>query len=755
MKIIEGALGRKYAIYFVSVVGAALVTMGLVQLSFTWRENQEAVLSLQQEKAAFAASRIEAYVREIERQLGWMRFPRPEGPQPEQIRIDFLKLLRQVPAITDVAYVESGGRELVKVSRVAVDVVGSGTDYSRHPAFANPRKGETWFGPVEFRKGTEPYMTMAVAQMGGGGTVFADVNLKFIWEVISRIRAGDKGGAYVVDAQGRLLAHPDITFVLRKQDLSNLPQVAAVRSGAAAPPGVATGPAGTQVLSAHADIPALNWHVFVEQPVAEALGPVYAAVRRTAVLLLLGLLLAVLFSVYVARRMVRPIMAIGQGATALAGGDLAHRIDVQTGDELQGLADRVNHLAANLQDLTGNLERKVDQRTQELTESLRYQTAVADVLRRMSEFPADAEPVLREIMQSACRLLGSEAAAVFTLQDGKAHLAATLGWTEASLAASRRLFPAAPGAARLRPLLRTGGWRQVVAVPLRREGVTIGAIALGWTSRRAESHHDVSVLGTFADQAVIALESIRLVGEIRRKSAELELAGKHNSEFLASMSHELRTPLNAIIGFSEALLERMFGELGEKQADYLTDIHTSGTHLLSLINDILDLSKIEAGRMDLELSEFSVPTTLQGTMSLMRERASRGAVALQLNCGSSVGNWIGDERKFRQILLNLMSNAIKFTPAGGQVSVEAEADAAQLQVAVRDTGIGIRAEDREMVFEEFRQASGNHLAKVEGTGLGLALTRRLVELHGGTITLQSEAGRGSTFLVRLPAREMA
>jgi signal transduction histidine kinase len=390
-----------------------------------------------------------------------------------------------------------------------------------------------------------------------------------------------------------------------------------------------------------------------------------------------------------------------------------------------------------------------------LSESLRFQTAVADVLRRMSEFPADAEPVLREIMQSACRLLGSEAAAVFTLQDDKAHLAATLGWPEAALAASRRLFPAAPGATRLRPLMRTGGWRRVVAVPMRREGVTIGAIALGWHARGAESQHDVGVLSTFADQAVIALESIRLVGEIRRKSAELELAGKHKSEFLASMSHELRTPLNAIIGFSEALLERMFGDLGEKQADYLSDIHTSGTHLLSLINDILDLSKIEAGRMDLELSEFSVPTTLQGTMSLMRERASRGDVALRLDCGSSVGAWVADERKFRQILLNLMSNAIKFTPAGGQVSVQAETEAGELQVAVRDTGIGIRAEDREVVFEEFRQGSGNHLAKVEGTGLGLALTRRLVELHGGSITLQSEPGHGSTFVVRLPAREMA
>jgi signal transduction histidine kinase len=606
----QGSLGRKYAIYFVAVVGLALLVMGLVQVTFTERENRQAVLNLQHEQATFAAARIEAYVREIERQLGWVRFARPSGAQPEQVRIDFLKLLRQVPAITDLAYADAAGREVARVSRVSLDAVASRADLSGHPGLKASKASEAWFGPVDFRNGTEPYMTVAVSQIGGPEVILADVNLKFIWDVVSPIAVGETGGAYVVDAQGRLVAHRDIANVLRQRDLSALPHVEAAITGAPRQATVATGPSGERVLTAHARIPSLGWTVFVEQPVAEALAPVYAAVRRTALLLLLGLVLAVLASAYVARRMVRPIRVIGKGALVLAEGDLSHRIDVRTGDELQDLAQRVNHLAQRLQDITGNLERKVDERT---------------------------------------------------------------------------------------------------------------------------------------------YESARLVAELERKSAQLQLAGQHKSEFLASMSHELRTPLNAVIGFSEVLLERMFGDVNEKQAEYLADIHGSGKHLLSLINDILDLSKIEAGRMDLELARFSVPDVLQSTVSLLRERAGRGEVALTLACDAQVHEWVADERKFRQILLNLLSNAIKFTPPGGSVRIEALAIGHALQVSVKDNGIGVRAEDREVVFEEFRQASGNHLAKAEGTGLGLALTRRLVELHGGTITLDSGLGKGSTFVFRLPA----
>jgi signal transduction histidine kinase len=216
------------------------------------------------------------------------------------------------------------------------------------------------------------------------------------------------------------------------------------------------------------------------------------------------------------------------------------------------------------------------------------------------------------------------------------------------------------------------------------------------------------------------------------------------------MSHELRTPLNAIIGFSEVLSERMFGELNEKQADYLKDIHESGRHLLSLINDILDLSKIEAGRMDLELSTFDLPGALSNAMTLVRERAQRHGIALSLEVDPRLGAFQADERKFKQIVVNLLSNAVKFTPDGGKVAVSAKVDTTHVEVAVKDTGIGIAPEDHAAVFEEFKQVGRDYTRKAEGTGLGLALTKRFVELHGGAIRLESEPGKGSTFSFSLP-----
>jgi signal transduction histidine kinase len=221
---------------------------------------------------------------------------------------------------------------------------------------------------------------------------------------------------------------------------------------------------------------------------------------------------------------------------------------------------------------------------------------------------------------------------------------------------------------------------------------------------------------------------------------------------MANMSHELRTPLNAIIGFSEVLNERMFGELNEKQEEYLKDIHASGQHLLSLINDILDLSKIEAGRMELELTEFDLPAAVDSAVTLVRERASRKGLAVRIAVGEQVGMMRGDERKIRQVLLNLLSNAIKFTPEGGRIEVGAAVDNGAVEVSVRDTGVGIAPEDLEAVFEEFRQV-GASAAKQEGTGLGLALSRKFIELHGGTIRVTSEVGAGSTFTFRLPARK--
>ena len=237
---------------------------------------------------------------------------------------------------------------------------------------------------------------------------------------------------------------------------------------------------------------------------------------------------------------------------------------------------------------------------------------------------------------------------------------------------------------------------------------------------------------------------------VAEKTVELETANRHKSEFLANMSHELRTPLNAVIGFSEVLKERMFGELNDKQMEYVRDIYASGQHLLSLINDILDLSKIEAGRMELDIHEFDVRAAVANCCTLIRDRAQRQKLKLESTVGAEVGRWPADERKFKQILLNLMSNAVKFTSPGGMVAVRVRVEDNWLAVSVADTGIGIAAEDRAAIFEEFRQLHAPGEAKHEGTGLGLSLSRRLVELHGGRITVESVAGKGSTFTARFP-----
>jgi signal transduction histidine kinase len=261
----------------------------------------------------------------------------------------------------------------------------------------------------------------------------------------------------------------------------------------------------------------------------------------------------------------------------------------------------------------------------------------------------------------------------------------------------------------------------------------------------------IDVLRTFATQSALAIQNARLFREIEDKSHQLEVASQHKSEFLANMSHELRTPLNAIIGFSEVLSDRMFGELNEKQDEYLKDIYASGTHLLSLINDILDLSKIEAGRMELELTDFHLPTALDNALTLVRERAGRRNIALHTSIDQRLGELRGDERKIRQVVLNLLSNAIKFTPEGGRIEVLATPKDGLVEVSVTDTGIGIAPEDQEAVFEEFRQV-GTAEKKAEGTGLGLTLCRKFIELHGGRIWVRSQATVGSTFTFTIPVR---
>ena len=1457
----------KYALLIIALISALLIASGAVSIYFSYRETREHLVALQVEKAQAAATRIEQFILDIEHQLGWTALPMLDsgGSVIEQRRIEYLKLLRQIPAITEVAWIDATGHEQLRVSRLAMDAVGGGADLSQESKFKVAEGGSTYYGPVYFRKETEPYMTISRPAGSGGGVTTAEVNLKFVWDVVSRIKIGSAGLAYVIDADGTLIAHPDISLVLKKTDLKPLPQVAALALPEGATQPVARDLKGEEVFAAHARIPTLNWTVFVESPRAEAFAPLYASILRTGLLLVAGLLAAMVASFFLARALVRPLRALQAGAAQIGAGELDHRIEVKTGDELEGLAEQFNKMGAELKASYAGLERKVNERTTELNESLQYQTAISNVLRVISESPTNVTPVFEAILDSAARLFGSPFVAVFRYDGMLVHLVATRNWPTEALAIARQFYPVPPDqamlagrvilsgetctivdthdnpsydptTAQLRPwrrmvgapmlkdeapvgailvawpvpgptpkrqvdLLKTfadqaviaienvrlinetrealeqqtatadilkvisesptdvqpvfdaiaeramtlcdsrvggvarfdgemvhlvayhgvsqeasdamrasfpmkpgrgaimartihdrvpvqiadvledpdyamkdaamrAGFRSNLAVPMFREGQVIGSIAVcreepgvfpdrlvrllqtfaaqaviaienvrlfnetrealerqtataevlqvisssvadakpvfeailrscerlfdglhmgisllgddglihlvaqhgpapnreafertypvplsaesgsgaailerrvmhypdvengpdvppyvkrsagpvntrsvilapllwegrgigaifvgckavgpfsekditllktfadqaviaiqnarlfnetnealeqqkassevlgvigssmadaqpvfdsilrscerlfngshvvidrfgddgAWhlaayagprseelaalypvplelppdseilqrrvthfadvanapdmpgglrrgceivgckslvmapmllgtqrigtilvgrhtddpftpkemallqtfadqaviaiqnarlfnetrealeqqtataevlqvisgsvadarpvfdtildscerlfaatglgiyliddagmlqkggfradqdkqlrtvagsfprplegtatelaiRERRVVHYADVlaapdvpaplrriaevtgnysiafapmlwegrgigsiqvsrdppnpftdkelTLLKTFADQAVIAIQNERLFNEIQNKSRELESANKHKSEFLANMSHELRTPLNAIIGFSEVLSEKMFGDVNEKQLEYLLDIHTSGHHLLSLINDILDLSKIEAGRMELDLASVDLAMLLDNCTTLVRERASRQGLTLVLDVEAGLGEWVVDVRKLKQIVINLLSNAVKFTPAGGRITLRARTLEHAVEIAVIDTGVGIAADQQALVFEEFRQAGGDYLRKSEGTGLGLSLAKRFVELHGGAIRIESEPGRGSSFAVVLPER---
>jgi signal transduction histidine kinase/putative methionine-R-sulfoxide reductase with GAF domain len=419
---------------------------------------------------------------------------------------------------------------------------------------------------------------------------------------------------------------------------------------------------------------------------------------------------------------------------------------------------------------------ELDTRTQQLTRSVRELQALGEVGRVLSS-TLDLERVLNTIASRATELTGMEGASIFEYDETREEfsLHTAYGVPDEVAAALRTthmrkgegalgrlaltpepvqivdIADEASYQSRVRSMLMRRGWRSLLAVPLLRESRLLGGLVVNRSVPGAFPAEVIELLKTFATQSALAIQNARLFRELEQKSRELESASRHKSEFLANMSHELRTPLNAIIGFSEVLAERMFGDVNEKQAEYLGDILESARHLLSLINDILDLSKIEAGRMELEAASFDLPAAIDNTLILVRERAQRRTIDLARSFDDRLGAVVADERKVKQVLLNLLSNALKFTPEGGRIDVSARARDGVAEIAVHDTGIGIAAADQQTVFEEFRQV-GAATKKAEGTGLGLAISRKFIELHGGRIWVESEPGAGSTFTFTLPLK---
>ena len=421
------------------------------------------------------------------------------------------------------------------------------------------------------------------------------------------------------------------------------------------------------------------------------------------------------------------------------------------------------------------LFKELDERTNELTRSVGELQALGEVGQVVSS-TLDLETVLTRIVSHAVQLSGTDGGAIYEYDEqSEEFLLRATDHMEEELITALRANPPRLGdgvvgraaasrepvqvpnileerayAPRMRELLERFGFRASLAVPLLREDRIIGALVVRRKSTGDFRPEVIELLKTFATQSVLAIQNARLFREIEDKSRQIEAANRHKSEFLANMSHELRTPLNAIIGFSEVLGERLFGELNEKQAEYTDDILTSGRHLLSLINEILDLSKVEAGRMELELATFDLPLAIDNARTFVRERATKHGINLDVTVDERLGEFVGDERKIKQILLNLLSNAVKFTPEGGRIGINARQADGSVEISVSDTGIGIAPEDQPKIFEEFRQVGGDYAHKREGTGLGLTLAKKFVELHGGKIWVESEVGKGSTFTFTLP-----
>ena len=376
----------------------------------------------------------------------------------------------------------------------------------------------------------------------------------------------------------------------------------------------------------------------------------------------------------------------------------------------------------------------------------------------------ELEPVFETVLAQAVRLCRADAGLIYVLEGDAYRVEVALGASQAyrdyisgvsiqageptlvgRVGAERRTVqildaPADPGYTMARAL-ELGGFRTMLGVPMLEAERVIGVIVLWRETVSPFDDRTVELVSTFAAQGAIAIQNVQT-------ARELEIASGHKSEFLASMSHELRTPLNAVIGFSDVLLEGLFGGLNDRQEEYVRDIRDSGRHLLELINEILDLSKVEAGRMELEPSEVSLPLLLESGMSLVRERAARQALALSLDVASDVGEVWADETKLRQVVVNLLTNAVKFTPSGGSVEARAFVAGDEVVVTVRDTGVGIAEEDTTRIFEAFQRADRRR--SVEGTGLGLTLSKRFVELHGGRIWVSSVLGEGSEFGFAIP-----
>jgi signal transduction histidine kinase/HAMP domain-containing protein len=775
----RGRLMRDYFLISVLLVGSGLVTSGAIEIYYRYLESQETLALLQREVAAGAAFKIENFVQDIHSTLRGATRSREIAPKglTNDFRFELEKLLLIAPSITEAIALNQDGGIQVQASRLRTVLPDVKRDFATAPPFLHARKGQSYFGPVYFVRGSEPYMTIAVPIERFAGDVIgvlqAEVNIKYIGDVVSNLKIGQAGYAYVISRSGELIAHPDISLVLQRRNVLNLESTKAAFTPVAERPKrqalVTPNVQGKKVLTASAQVNGLDWAVIVDRPVEEAYEPLYASVFRTSTVLLFGLGLALMASLFIGRRVVRPVGILREGVERIGKGDLSHRLDLKTGDEIEVLADEFNKMTTQLQESYANLEQKVEDRTKELTESLEQQTATSQILGVIASSPTDIQPVLDVVAERAARLCDASDAQILRINGESIHCVAGFGSLPAVLDTPlKRTWPGSRAVIDretihiddlaavvdteypdVKAFQQQWGHRTVLATPLLREGLPIGAILIRRMEVRPFTEKQIALLRTFADQAVIAIENVRLFKELGEKNDQLEAANKHKSQFLANVSHELRTPLNSIIGFTRIVLRRTEGKIDQLQKDNLQKVLISSEHLLSLINELLDLAKIEAGRMEVYAENFKLEEVVRIATATVEPMLKNGNVKLVAELPADLPPLKSDRDKLKQIVLNLLSNSAKFTEKG-EIKVAAVRNDGTLKLTVSDTGIGMNQQALKYIFDEFRQVDMSTTRKYGGTGLGLAIVKRLSNLLGGDIEVTSEEGKGSQFTVTIP-----
>ncbi len=609
----KGRFIRQYFVISFIIICVGLITSGSLEVYFSHQENLEHLSVIQNEFAEATAFKIERFLQEQKRTL------RAATRTSELVQVgltsdykwELRRLLVNAPSITLAVAFDMNGVPRADAGRLRPVFTSDDWDGLPHTLLDQVKEGRSYFGPVYFIEGTGPYMRIAVPieRIAGEiiGMLLAELDLKYIDEVMSQVRVGKKGYAYLVNRRGQLIGHPDLSRVLQKRNLAVMEQIKTAFNRLARPTSlkafVARNMEGKPVFTSYALIPSLGWVVFVEQPIAEIYAPLYASMLRTGGAFIVALVVALLATLMIRRRVVVPLEALRQGVERAREGDLSARLDIRTGDEIEVLADEFNDMAAHLRNSYADLERKVAERTSEL----------------------------------------------------------------------------------------------------------------------------------------------------RIANINLAEASKHKSRFLANVNHELRTPLSSIIGYARLLRRESGDQISSLQRENLDDLLRNAERLLIMIDSLLDFAKIEAGKMEVQIVPVRVDELIHGVASAVEPILDKRMVRLVRDLPEKMVPLNTDRDKLRQIVINLLGNAVKFTERG-EIRISACQVNGDFKLAVMDTGIGIDPADMTRIFEEFDRGTMSTDGQYHGTGLGLAIVKRLAELLGGTVVVESEVGKGSTFTVTLPAK---